>query len=187
MTVRLANVSDAEALNAIYAQYIATNITLEYELPSVAECARRIDSITRNYPYLVCEHSQAIVGYAYANVQNKRAAYSWNVESSIYVKQNMIAHGVGSLLYTKIIDLLKLQNIRNIFALITLPNDNSLRLHEKLGFTQVGFYPNAGFKNGKWHDVACYMKAIMPHTDDVKPFVSIASLQHHVIDECLRT
>ena len=42
MGIRFAAEADAPALLAIYAQYIETGITFEYELPSREEFARRI-------------------------------------------------------------------------------------------------------------------------------------------------
>ena len=44
MHIRLAVPADAPALLAIYAQYIETGITFEYQLPSREEFARRIRS-----------------------------------------------------------------------------------------------------------------------------------------------
>jgi phosphinothricin acetyltransferase len=37
------------------------------------------------------------------------------------------------------------------FAGISLPNAGSIGLHEAMGFSPVGIYPNVGFKHGKWH------------------------------------
>ena len=38
-------------------------------------------------------------------------------------------------------------------AVIALPNQPSVRLHERHGFTPVGMLRNAGFKLDAWHDV----------------------------------
>ena len=67
MKLRFAVPEDAKALLRIYAQYIDTNITFEYVLPSEEEFAERICSFSQVYPYLVCEENGRIVGYAYAH------------------------------------------------------------------------------------------------------------------------
>jgi phosphinothricin acetyltransferase len=36
---------------------------------------------------------------------------------------------------------------------ITLPNDASIRLHEKLGFEKVGHFKEVGYKFDNWIDV----------------------------------
>lgn len=66
MGIRFAAEADAPALLAIYAQYIETGITFEYELPSREEFARRIREFGGTYPYLIWEEDGRIVGYAYA-------------------------------------------------------------------------------------------------------------------------
>jgi phosphinothricin acetyltransferase len=55
MTLRFARETDAAALLGIYAQYIDTSVTFEYELPDEAEFAARIRDTLLTYPYLVCE------------------------------------------------------------------------------------------------------------------------------------
>ncbi len=55
MKLRFAAPEDAGALVRIYAQYIDTNITFEYTLPSEDEFAARIRTFSQTYPYLVCE------------------------------------------------------------------------------------------------------------------------------------
>lgn len=87
ITIRTATPQDATALLAIYAPYIQnTAITFEYLVPSVHEFQNRILHILQNYPYLVAESENEIVGYAYASAFGERAAYAWTVEVSIYVK-----------------------------------------------------------------------------------------------------
>ena len=67
MTLRFAGQGDVPALLAVYQHAIPTSITFEYELPSVEEFARRVDSISRIYPYLAAEEEGAVTGYAYAH------------------------------------------------------------------------------------------------------------------------
>ena len=78
MKLRFAVPEDAQALLDIYARYIHTPITFEYDLPSREEFARRISSTLERYPYLVAEEAGKAVGYAYAHPERDRAAYQWN-------------------------------------------------------------------------------------------------------------
>ena len=45
-------------------------------------------------------------------------------------------------------------NIHVIIGGVSLPNDASVRLHEKFGFEKVAHYKEVGFKFGQWVDVA---------------------------------
>lgn len=171
--IRFATEADAQALLDIYAQYMDTAITFEYELPTLAEFQGRIRTFLENYPYLVYERDGHILGYAYAHRHMERAAYQWNAELSIYLDQAIHAQGVGRQLYTALIDLLWLQNVKNVYGCITLPNEKSMGLHTALGFTTVGIYHNAGYKCGRWHDVIWVEKAISPFESEPAPLKSI--------------
>ena len=37
-----------------------------------------------------------------------------------------------------------------------MPNDASVRLHERVGFRKVATFAHAGWKFGAWHDVAFF-------------------------------
>ena len=52
LTLRLAAPADSETFRAIYAQYIDTSVTFEYELPSEAEFRARVEDVLTFYPYL---------------------------------------------------------------------------------------------------------------------------------------
>jgi phosphinothricin acetyltransferase len=158
--IRFATVTDAQVLLNIYAQYMDTAVTFEYELPSLAEFEGRIRTFLDNYPYLVYEQDGQIWGYAYAHRHMERAAYQWNAELSIYLDSSVHSRGIGRQLYTTLMDLLRLQNVKNVYGCITLPNEKSIGLHTALGFTTVGIYHNAGYKCGRWHDVIWVEKAI---------------------------
>ena len=54
MILRFVTPQDCPALLDIYAQYIDTGVTFEYDLPTREEFTARISGICRDYPYLVC-------------------------------------------------------------------------------------------------------------------------------------
>ena len=68
----------------IYAQYINTAITFENVLPSEQNFMQRMAEIIGQYPFLVWEESERVVGYAYAHRQMERAAYQWK---DVYKRQ----------------------------------------------------------------------------------------------------
>lgn len=167
--IRSAAPDDAAALRAIYAQYIDTPVTFEYALPTADEFRRRIGTTLAEYPYLVWEQDGRPLGYAYAHRFREREAYRWGAELSVYVDAGAHGRGVGRALYEELMRLLKLQGIRTVYGCITLPNDKSVGLHESLGFAAAGVFHAAGFKNGAWHDVIWYEKALMPFDERPAP------------------
>ena len=67
MPIRLVTCKDTKQILDIYSNYIDTNITFEYSLPSMEEFEKRIKNIIEVYPYLVDEEDEKILGYAYAH------------------------------------------------------------------------------------------------------------------------
>lgn len=135
MLIRMATVQDAAELLEIYRPYVEeTSITFETEVPTEAEFAERIAEILSRFPYLVAEEDGRLLGYAYAHPFHQRAAYGWTVESSVYVRKD-VRHGhIGTLLYEKLLSMLRAQGVRNVCAVITVPNAPSMAFHKKLGF-----------------------------------------------------
>ena len=113
-------------------------MTFEYEVPSVEEFQERIRHISSHYPYLIAEEEGEIIGYSYADRLRPRAAFAWDVEMTIYLKQDIRRNGLGRHMYTLMEDILREQGVVNAVSLITKPTDeysdfNSVQFHEKNG------------------------------------------------------
>jgi phosphinothricin acetyltransferase len=107
----------------------------------------------QRFPWLVATDHDRVVGVAYAGPWNERAAYRWTVESTVYVDPSAQRRGVGDALYAELLDRLRSQGFHSAVAVIALPNEPSVRLHERHGFARVGHLREAGHKHGAWHDV----------------------------------
>lgn len=183
--IRRAAAGDAAALLDIYAPYIRdTAITFEYDVPAAEEFAARIGDIARTHPYLVCERDGRPVGYAYAHNIRERAAYDWAAELSVYLAPAAQGQGAGTALYRCLIDLLAMQNLRILYGCVTLPNEKSERLHEKLGFAPVGVWHGAGWKFGRWHDVG-WLEKRLGGDGAAQPVIPFPQLDGRKIQECL--
>ncbi len=118
----------------------------------------------QQFPWLVAVVDDRVVGAAYAGPWNERAAYRWTVESTIYVDPAAHRRGIGDALYTELLDRLRRQGFHSAVAVIALPNDPSVRLHERHGFARVGHLREAGFKHDAWHDVGfwqCHLRRLV--------------------------
>ena len=181
---RIATIEDAKALLEIYAPYVKnTAITFEYEVPSEDEFKKRIENTLNKYPYLVAENQGEIVGYAYASAFHSRAAYQWDVETSIYIKQDQRNSGVGKALYLELERLLKLQNILNLNACIAYPETedeyltkNSVEFHEHLGYQMVGEFHKCGYKFDRWYNMVWMEKHIGEHLEKPLSVISFKEI-----------
>lgn len=152
---RPAIASDARALADIYNHYILGSIvTFEEQPVSPSDIADRIAEVARlPLPWLVYEHEDAIVGYAYATKWKGRCAYRYSVETTVYLAPAFIGKGIGTALYRALLKHLKGQGLHVAIGGIALPNAASVALHEGLGFRKVAHFPEVGFKFDRWIDV----------------------------------
>lgn len=159
--IREATIADAKQLLDIYAPYVVeTAITYEYDVPTVAEFAQRIEDTLKKFPYLVATADGTIVGYAYAGTFKGRRAYDCSVETSIYIDRNMHGKGIGRMLYEVLEARLKPLGITNLYACIAytehedeyLTND-SVRFHERMGYALCGTFHRCAVKFGRSYDM----------------------------------
>jgi L-amino acid N-acyltransferase YncA len=164
ITIRLINLNDAQATLEIYRPYVEkTIVSFEYDAPSIEEWETRIKTITAEYPWIVCEHNNEVIGYAYASKHRYRTAYSWAVESAIYLSEKFHHKGIASILYKTLFDLLRLQGYVNVYAGVTVPNIKSEKFHLASGFYDIGYFKNIGFKFGAWHDTRWFQLHLTEH------------------------
>lgn len=154
MIIRNVELTDAAQIAGIYNYYILnTHHTFETEPLSAEEMRERIAEFSANFPYLAAEEDGEIQGYVFAAQFKMRQAYEHSVEASIYVRHQAKQKGVGSKLYEKFLSELAETDVHAIMAGISLPNDASVRFHQKLGFEKVAHFKEVGYKLGRWVDV----------------------------------
>ncbi len=153
-TIRPATSSDAAAIAAIYDWYIAnTVITFEVDPVTADEMARRIETVLAAHEWLVLERAGEVLGYAYAGRFRERAAYAHATESTIYLRHDLTGRRLGGPLYAELIRRTFARGYRHMVGAIALPNEASVRLHERLGFVKAGHLFRIGRKLDRWIDV----------------------------------
>lgn len=181
--IRTATIEDAEELLGIYAYYIKnTAVTFEYEVPSVEEFQGRISHILEHYPYLVAEADGEIIGYSYAGRFHPRAAFSWDVEMTVYLKHGTQRAGIGRKLYTLMERILREQGVVKTISLIVKPTDrysdyNSVPFHEKMGYTYVGELKDCGYKFHRWYTLIYMDKQIDSIQEEMLPIRDFAEVR----------
>lgn len=161
MNIRKAELRDASQVADVYNYYVQqTHHTFETEPLSEEEMRKRIEETTEEYPFLVAEENGEIVGYAYATQFKLRQAYEYASEVSIYVKNAAKQKGIGTRLYEQLFEELQETDIHAVVAGISLPNDASVRFHERLGFEKVAQFKEVGYKLGRWIDVGYWEKIL---------------------------
>jgi phosphinothricin acetyltransferase len=122
---------------------------------------RRLEIVSRGFPYLVAEIDSRVIGYAYAGRYRPRPAYRFTVEDSVYIHPDFRALGFGRMLLARLIELCNAAGCRQMIAIIgDSGNTASIRLHEKLGFRRIGVLEGTGRKFGRWIDTVVMQRPL---------------------------
>ncbi|WP_313622075.1 N-acetyltransferase family protein [Achromobacter sp.] len=95
---------------------------------------------------------------AFASYGTFRAwpAFKYSVEHSVYVDARFRGLGLGETMMRELIQRARANGVHVLVGGIDAANQGSIRLHEKLGFKHAGTIREAGFKFGRWLDLAFY-------------------------------
>lgn len=158
-TIRPATLDDLPALTGIYNHYIETT-AFTFDLTPFSAEARRpwFDAFAAEgrHRLLVAEDAEdagRLLGYACSGPLRPKAAYDRSVETTIYLQPEACGRGLGPRLYGALLETLVAAEVHRCYGVITVPNPASLRLHERLGFREVGRLTECGHKFGRWWDV----------------------------------
>lgn len=155
--IRPVTINDAQELLDIYNYYVLnTTANFDIEALTLETFTNKLNQIIKDYPYIIYEENNEILGYAYGSRFRPRRAYDYVAESTVYVKHTAHGKQIGTKLYLELIRLLKETNLHTVLGVLTIPNDASIRLHEKLGFEQVANLKEVGMKFGKWQNVGIW-------------------------------
>jgi L-amino acid N-acyltransferase YncA len=109
------------------------------------------------YPVVGVENDQGeLMGFASYGPFRAWPAYKYTIEHSVYVDHRFRGQGVGRALLGAVILAAEKQDYHVMVGGIDAANATSIKLHESLGFKACGIVRHAGFKFGRWLDLAFY-------------------------------
>lgn len=154
--IRAAVPEDLPAITDIYNDVIATS-TAVYSLAAttVAERLAWLEARTAaGYPVLVALHRNDVMGYAsFGEFRGAWSGYRYSVEHSVHVHPDHRGRGVGSALVEAMFPLATALGKHVMIGGIDAANAGSLRMHERLGFEQIGRFREVGRKFERWLDL----------------------------------
>lgn len=189
--IRAASPEDAPALLRIYAPYVKnTAITYEYDVPSVDEFSKRIETTLKRFPYLVLERGGEIIGYAYAGPLHSRPAYDWSIETSLYLSEDVRGGGLGRLIHDALENVLREQGFLNMNACIAYPEKedeyltrNSAEFHAHLGYRMIGRFTKCSYKFRRWYGMVWMEKLIGEHLEDQPPVTPFPQIREVIFEK----
>ena len=159
MEISLAKNKDLNGINDIYNYYISnTAYTFDINQITIEEKKEWFHQF-KNSETSIClvgYENDDLVGFVCSTKFREKEAYNQSLETSVYISEKFKGKGFGKKLMFELITRLKSTNIKNLYALITYPNETSIKLHKTLNFKKVGTLNNVGYKFKKYWSVHIY-------------------------------
>jgi len=152
VSTRAATKSDIAAINSMYNDYIVdSHVSFDTEPWSEAQRLAWFETrLAGGYPVLVAEQNATVVGAAWAGPWRSKSAYARAVETTVVLALSAVGSGVGTRLYSDLVESVEAAGFHRCYAIVALPNDASLAIHRKLGYIEVGILDEVGFKDGRY-------------------------------------
>ena len=110
-----------------------------------------------NFPVVGLESTDGeLLGFASYGTFRAWPAYKYTIEHAVYVHHAHRGTGIGTALMHELVARATAQQIHVMVGGIDAANANSIAMHTKLGFVHAGTIQQAGFKFGRWLDLAFY-------------------------------
>ncbi|HHA1473262.1 TPA: N-acetyltransferase family protein [Enterobacter kobei] len=143
------------AIRDIYAHHVIHGTaSFETKPPDTHEMLARLKKIgSQGLPWVVAVEEEKIIGYCYLTRYRERYAYRHTLEDSIYIHPDAQRQGVGKALLRHVIAWAETHGYRQMIAIVgDSNNQGSLKVHQQVGFTEIGTLKDIGFKHGRWLD-----------------------------------
>jgi L-amino acid N-acyltransferase len=162
LTLSDAAEADLEGLVAIYNDVIATS-TATFTSTPVTVGERRAwwqARIAQGYPVLIARDARGVAGFGTFGEFRAWSGYRFTVEHTLHVRADARGRGIGTALLRALIEHARVLGKHVMIAGIDADNAGSIRLHERLGFTQAGRLHEVGYKFERWLDLVFLQRAI---------------------------
>ena len=161
VTIRPADLGDVNNINELANWYIE-NTAANFDTRPWDYARRRewLDGFQTPYHCLVADVDGCFAGFACNTRFRPKAAYDSSTETTVYVKSDFQGIGVGGSLYSDLLNRVSGENFHRAYAVITLPNPTSLKLHQSLGYRAVGTFDEIGLKFNRYHSVTMLEKKL---------------------------
>ncbi|KDM91103.1 GNAT family N-acetyltransferase [Photobacterium galatheae] len=152
MEIQTGTITHVPAITALLNHYIEhTNARFETEPMTLGNRNNWFAQFQPDSPHqlFVAVENQTVIGFACSQPYRPSLAFAETVEVTIYLHPDAKRQGTGSALMQAILGALASQSVHCVLSGIALPNDASVALHQKFGFTEVGVFQNYARKNGE--------------------------------------
>jgi len=153
--------ADLETILSIYNYYIETSTaTFDIGPISTNEMSQRLFVNHQKYQTYLIKSNGDTIGFCFLTQFRKKKAYDRTAEIGLYIKPEFTRKGFGkeAILFLEKVAIYR--QIKVIVASISGENLASIKLVQKMGYTQCAHYREIGEKFGRLLDVIDFQKSL---------------------------
>lgn len=150
--IRPAEESDLGRINEIYNAFVVdSHVSFDVEPWDLDKRSAWWERYASDrYQAYVAEAGGTVVGVAYSGPFRDKMAYETSVETTIVLDVAVIGRGIGSALFSALLDAVAASGAHRAYAIVALPNEASIALHERCGYHTIGVLDEVGHKMGEY-------------------------------------
>ena len=154
-TIAPASRQDLPEILKIYNEVIRTSTAVYTEIELTAERGAAWFEAKRaaGLPFIVAKDESGVTGFGTFGEFRAPPCYQHSVEHSVHVRSDRRRQGIGRQLVIELMKQAAAMHKHVMIAGIDADNAVSIKLHESLGFSNVGHFHEVGFKFGRWLDL----------------------------------
>jgi phosphinothricin acetyltransferase len=154
--------ADLEGVVVIYNEVIANTTAVFANAPVTVDERRRWwqARTAQGYPVLIVRDALGVAGFGSFGDFRAWPGYRFTVEHTLHVRPDVRGRGIGTQLLRALIDRASALGKHVMIAGVDADNLASIRLHERLRFTQAGRLREVGYKFERWLDLVFLQRSI---------------------------
>jgi L-amino acid N-acyltransferase YncA len=163
MNLLLAPVSMADRIEIIdiFNHYIETSFAAFPDHPLSYDAFEVILNKCKGYPTVTAKNEQgSIVGFGMLHAFNPFPVFSRTAEVTYFIKPEWTGRGIGTMMLTFLCQKARERGLTTFLASISSLNEQSLRFHQRKGFSQCGCLRKVGRKRNTTFDIV-YMQIFL--------------------------
>ena len=159
---------DLPEILTIYNEIIrnSTAVYTEVEMTAERGAAWFDAKLAAGYPFIVARDASGVTGFGTFGEFRAPPCYRQSVEHSVHVRADRRGQGIGRRLVIELMSLASAMHKHVMIAGVDADNAVSIKLHESLGFINVGHFHEVGYKFGRWLDLV-FLECRLPATNPI--------------------
>lgn len=158
--------TDGPAILSIFNYFVLNSFAAYCENEMELELFTRFRSASR--VFLILEIDDQPVGFGMIQEYNRFSNFKHTGMLTYFILPQYTGQGLGTQMLNRLLEAGKEIGITNLVAHISSKNEQSLRFHEKHGFTECGRLKQMGIKFNEPFDIV-WVQKILSHSHTVTP------------------